>query len=145
MASRPFHQILSQDSEFGALSAQLERYRTLQTLWNRVIPVEWREGTEALSLEEGILNVGVFHPALALRLRQMEPSLVKALTSHQTEIHQIRFKTLMPRGTPPMRQPDATQSLAPENIEAFSKLAQELDPSPLKQALERLVSHRQKA
>jgi hypothetical protein len=145
MVSRPFHQILHQDTEFGALAAQLERYRALQGLWQKGIPEEWRQGTEALSFEDGTLNVGVFHPALALRLRQMEPSLVKTLAPKMPGITQIRFKTLMPKGIPNPRQPEATESLSSANVEAFAKLADELEPSPLKQALKRLVGSRQKS
>jgi hypothetical protein len=145
MVSRPFHQILHQDNEFGALAVQLERYRTLQVLWQKAIPGEWRQATEALNFEQGTLNVGVFHPALALRLRQMEPSLVQALTPQMPGITQIRFKTLMPKGTPNPRQPEATESLSSANVEAFARLADELEPSPLKQALERLVNSRQKS
>lgn len=143
MVSRPLQQILEQDSEFDALTDQLKRYRLLQTLWQKVIPAEWREGTDALILEEGTLTVGVFHPALSMRLRQMEPSLVKALRSWLPGLEQIRFKVVLPPASPARPEHAPTETLTAETVKAFADLAAEIEPSPLKDALQRLVKARQ--
>jgi hypothetical protein len=144
MVSRPFQQILRQDSELQSLAQQLERYRWLQALWQKAIPAEWQDGTDALTLEQGVLTVGVFHPALSLRLRQMEPSLVRSLQAELPELDQIRFKTVLPPTLPPTRQPAANETLSAETVEAFAQLARDMEPSPLKESLLRLVRSRRK-
>jgi hypothetical protein len=96
-----------------------------------------------LQLREGQLHIAVPNAALATRIRQMLPKLQAGLREKGWPVDGIRIKVQMMSGEDRVPDRPVTQAALPTHaVQAFAELAQSLEASPLRDALQSLVKRR---
>jgi hypothetical protein len=149
-ARRPGHRpttreassFLQGDDVMAGLLPTLEKMAALQADAGRLLPGVFTT-CRVLQLREGQLHIAVPNAALATRIRQMLPKLQVGLREKGWPIDAIRIKVQMMSGEDRVPDRPAAQAVLPtQAVQAFAELAQSLDASPLRDALQSLVKRR---
>lgn len=126
----------------AGLLPTLEKMASLQTDAERLLPSVFN-ACRVLQLQEGQLHIAVPNAALATRLRQMLPKLQAGLRDKGWPVEGIRIKVQMMSGENRAPERPAAQAVLPSQaVQAFAELAQSLEASPLRDALQSLVKRR---
>lgn len=126
----------------AALLPALEKMAALQADAVRLLPGHF-DTCRVLQLREGQLHIAVPNAALATRLRQMLPKLQDGLRDKGWPVDNIRLKVQMMSGEDRAPARPAAQAVLPSQaVQAFAELAQSLEASPLRDALQSLVKRR---
>lgn len=90
-----------------------------------------------MQLQQQTLVIAAFNSAVAAKLRQMTPDLLKHLQQcgHEVTVIQIRVQVSFPQPAAPARPP----ALSATGKQHLSELVRTLPDSGLKQALENLI------
>lgn len=141
MSSRVLQDILHRDQAFGALQSQVQSLTALQRAWQAALPESLRPYSRVVGMEGGRLLVETESNAMAAKLRQLTPSLARAIAQVQPEISTLRLQ-VAPSASRMAARVRPAQPLSPETLSHFAALAETLAPSPLKTAVERLLEAR---
>ncbi|MHB8354331.1 MAG: DciA family protein [Burkholderiales bacterium] len=141
MSSRALQDILHRDQAFGALQSQVQSLTALQQAWQAALPLSLRPHSRVIGVEGNRLLVETESNAMAAKLRQLTPSLSRAIAQVQPEISSLRLMVAPEASRGPVRVRPA-QPLTAEALGHFAALAETLAPSPLKTAVERLLEAR---
>ncbi len=126
----------------AGLLPTLQKMAALQTDAERLLPGIFN-ACRVIQLQEGQLQVAVPNAALATRLRQMLPKLQAGLREKGWPVEGIRIKVKMMSGENRAPERPAAQAVLPaQAVQAFAELAQSLEASPLRDALQSLVKRR---
>ncbi|MEO0316235.1 MAG: hypothetical protein RI928_2691 [Pseudomonadota bacterium] len=126
----------------AGLLPTLEKMAALQAAAGRILPGVFTT-CRVLQLREGQLHIAVPNAALATRIRQMLPKLQAGLREKGWPIDGIRIKVQMMSGEDRLPDRPALQTTMPtQAVQAFAELAQSLEASPLRDALQSLVKRR---
>lgn len=126
----------------AGLLPTLEKIAALQTDAERLLPGIFN-ACRVIQLQEGQLQVAVPNAALATRLRQMLPKLQAGLRDKGWSVEGVRIKVQMMSGENHAPERPAAQAvLSAQAVQAFAELAQTLEASPLRDALQSLVKRR---
>jgi hypothetical protein len=143
MSTRALQEILRADQAFGALQSRVQSLTSLQQAWQAALPASLRPHSRVVGVDGNRLVVETESSAMAAKLRQLAPSLSRAIAQVQPEISALRLQVAPSanRVAPRMRP---AQPLSPETLRHFETLAGTLAPSPLKTAVERLLEARKR-
>ncbi|MDE2258713.1 MAG: DUF721 domain-containing protein [Betaproteobacteria bacterium] len=141
MNPQALQDILRRDSVFGSLNARMQSLATLQQAWQAALPPGLRAHSRVIGTEDRCLLVQTENSAMAAKLRQLAPSLTRAVARVFPELESLRIRVASPESRPAVRHRPA-QPLSPEALEHFKKLYGTLAPSPLKTAIEHLLETR---
>ena len=110
-----------------------------QTLAKTVSP-ELAKCCHVKQLRDGVLFLAAANAAVATQLRQLSSRLLVAYQKQGSEVTSIRIEVQVsnPAEPPPIRRENI--ALSTESIEKIKELADTLEDSPLKAALNRLAS-----
>jgi len=137
--------VIAHSGDLKALARHARRLSDLQQLFLETVPSTLAAASRVMDLRAGTLVVLADNPAVAAKLRQLAPRVLKHLQNQQPEITGIRVgvqvKTHKIKGEDDVTRP----SLPPEAIQDLGGLAEALPPSPLKAALGRMLSRRGRA
>lgn len=126
----------------AGLLPTLEKMAALQADAGRILPGVFTT-CRVLQLREGQLHIAVPNAALATRIRQMLPKLQAGLREKGWPIDGIRIKVQMMSGEDRLPDRPVVQATMPtQAVQAFAELAQSLEASPLRDALQSLVKRR---
>lgn len=140
-AKGAFEFLQSSDNLAGLLPAA-RRIGQLQAECERLLPTLFAS-CRALQIREGQLQVAVPNAALATRLRQMLPKLQDGLREKGWPVEGIKLKVQLLPSEPqrPVHKP-LGHELPRDAVSSFAALAESMDDSPLKDALQSLVARR---
>ncbi len=141
MSSRALQDILHGDQAFGALQSQVQSLSALQRAWQGALPESLRPHSRVVGVEGNRLVVETHSNAMAAKLRQLTPSLSRAIAQVQPEIAALRL-LVTPAASRVAAAVRPAQPLSPEALRHFAALAETLSPSPLKTAVQRLLDAR---
>lgn len=132
----PIRSWLDRDPAFRELARQVEDLVALQGALQRACagaPVT------VSGLSDGTLTVVVPGAAWATRLRQSEPSLVAALAREGLRVQRLKIRPRRQAAAAP--RPAAPKApVPPDALAALDALRASVGPSPLQQALGRLIA-----
>jgi hypothetical protein len=145
---------LKQDAAFGSLVDQLDRMQDLQRLLETTLPTELATKTRAVALQRGELLLMVADAAAATALKPRIPQLIRSLNQiNAKHVNQLTPKQLRPPTLDileirvQVRVETVMKALKEKNLAKplgpappWQAIAQQLEDSPLKAALERLAS-----
>ncbi len=141
---------LQQNGAPGNLLPVAERMLEIQQELRRCLPAGVAEDCEVCGLQDGNLVIQVSSPSVASKLRQTLPRLSQALTHQGWKINAIRLR-LQPvnSSSESMAYAGSKRTGVPKKeeipvsaLEQFSRLANALEDSPLRTALEKAVRRR---
>jgi hypothetical protein len=134
--------VIAGSGELGALARRSRRLSDLQQLLLEATPSELAAATRVSDLKAGVLLVLADNPAVAAKLRQLTPRLLKHVQKQHAEITGIRVAVQVKTHKINAEHEVTKRSLPPEAIQDLRGLAEALAPSPLKTALARLIARR---
>lgn len=136
MAQR-FKSLLSGSRELRPLLTKAMALSALQRHFMDVAPPRLAQSSLVLSLHSGTLTVAVGNAAVAAKLRQLAPELVVMLQNRSCEVSRIHVKVQVSFDH---SQPEtAPRKLSQTAQDALYELSRNLDDSPLKLALKKML------
>jgi len=116
------------------LSAEARRLAEWQQAFLKAAPPALTQSCRVGALRGDILILLADNAAVASKLRQLAPRLLTSFRKQGFKATSIQIRVQVDRRWAP-RAPARARRLSAETIESFRKLAEELEDSPLKQAL----------
>jgi len=142
--TRGAFEFLQSSDKLSELLPAAQRVGQLQADCERLLPTLFAT-CSALQIREGQLNIAVPNAALATRLRQVLPKLQQDLREKGWAVDGIKLKVQpMPSEAQRPSKKLSNSDLPGQAISSFSELANSLDDSPLRAALQALVARREK-
>jgi len=123
--------------ELRGLVRQAHRLAALERLYRKATPESLAKTSRVIGLEQHTLVIGADNGAIAAKLRQLIPNILKQIQKGSAEITGIRVKVQV--DSPPVQNVPAPHILSEEGRRQIAALATSLSNSPLKSALQRLI------
>jgi len=134
--------VIAHSGNLAALARHARRLIDLQQLLLEATPSELAAASRVTDLKAGTLVVLADNAAVAAKLRQLAPRLLKHVQKQQIEVTGIRVDVQVKTHKIKAEDEVTKRPLPPEAIQELEGLAETLAPSPLKNALDRLVARR---
>jgi hypothetical protein len=134
--------VIASSSNLKALARHARRLSDLQQLLLEATPFALAAASRVTDLRAGTLVVLADNAAVAAKLRQLAPRLLKHVQKQQVEVTGIRVDVQVKTHKIKAEDEVTKHPLPPEAIQDFGGLAEALPPSPLKTALVRLLARR---
>ena len=126
------------------LTRVARRLSELHQILAKAVPPELAKSCCVKQLRDGVLFLAAANAAVATQLRQLSSRLLASYQKQGSEVTSIRIEVQV---ASPARRPDPNRrsgGLSVESIENIMSLANQLEASPLKEALNRLAAHARK-
>ena len=129
-----------QNSSSVLVTAQ--RLLALQNVIRKQLPLAMQPGFAVAQAQGNEITVIADHAALAAKLRQLQPTLLKHIQAAGWNTETIRIKVASRPNSPPS-SPTSRQArvLDETDLNHFDSLSQQLDAGPLADAVKRLLTH----
>jgi hypothetical protein len=134
--------VIARSGELKALARHARRLSDLQLLFLKATPPALAAASRVVDLKAGTLVVLADNPAVAAKLKQLAPRVLKLLQNQQPEITGIRVGVQVKTHKIKAEDEVTRAPLPPEAIQDLGSLANALPPSPLKSALLRMLARR---
>jgi len=136
--ARPLNDLLSSADGAGSLLFRAEQLGRLERDVRSLLPAPLAGAVRLAPPLDGALVFLVANNAVAARLRQQTPSLMEGLATHGWLIRNIRIRVSLTAPEPP--KPPKEARLSRQGLVSLRDLRDQLSPSPLRDALARLVA-----
>jgi hypothetical protein len=142
MPARKIQEVLARSGELRAVSVQAQRLAKLQQVLLEALPSPLNRSARVSTFRAGRLVVLADNAAIAAKLRQMAPRLLRVVKERENQVTGIHVdvQVAVPQGKSGKTPVHRDLSLAA--VSSLEGLAGTLKESPLKGALERLVRRR---
>lgn len=140
MAAQKLAALLNTTGEMRALAAKAERLAEWQRHYASVAPSALARASRIVGHRSGTILVWADNAAVATKLRQLAPRLVKALNQAALEVTSIQVRVRPKQAAPAQRAAGAKQALPPSAIAQFEALTASVPDPRLKTALANLVA-----
>jgi hypothetical protein len=134
--------VIARSGDLTAVARHARRLDHLQQLLLEATPSALAAATRVVDLRAGTLVVLADNPAVAAKLRQLAPRLLKHVQKQQPEITGIRLGVQVKTHKIKAEHEVTRRALPPEAIRDLARLEAALPPSPLKSALTRWLAKR---
>jgi hypothetical protein len=134
--------VIARSGNLTAVARHARRLDDLQQLLREATPSALAAATRVVDLRAGTLVVLADNPAVAAKLRQLAPRLLKHVQKQQPEITGIRLGVQVKTHKIKAEHEVTRRALPPEAIRDLARLETALPPSPLKSALNRWLTKR---
>lgn len=131
---------LSSSQELRQLSGKVRQLRAFQAHYAQVAPPSLLKSSQILHIEQGVLTLAANNGAVAAKLRQMAPELIRQLQLRGCEVTGIQVRVQVT--TPAARPAINPAVLSEEGKHQLNDLAATMSDSPLKSALQRLAKNK---
>ncbi|MBN4664072.1 DUF721 domain-containing protein [Pandoraea nosoerga] len=136
--ARPMADLLSASDGAGSLLVAAEQLGRLERDVHALLPEPLAASVRLAPPRDGTLVFLVSNNALAARLRQQTPSLIEGLAQRGWLIRTIRIRVSIAEPQP--QKPPKEARLSRQGLVSLRELRDALEPSPLRDALARLVA-----
>jgi len=134
--------VIAHSGNLTALARHARRLSDLQQLLHEATPFALAAASRVTDLRAGTLVLLADNAAVAAKLRQLAPRLLKHVQKQQAEVTGIRVDVQVKTHKIKAEDEVTKQPLPAEAIKDLGGLAETLPPSPLKSALDRLLARR---
>jgi hypothetical protein len=134
--------VIANSGNLTALARHARRLSDLQRLLLEATPFALAAASRVTDLRAGTLVLLADNAAVAAKLRQLAPRLLKHVQKQQAEVTGIRVEVQVKTHEIKAGDEVTKQPLPAEAIKDLGGLAETLPPSPLKSALDRLLARR---
>lgn len=137
--SRPLSSILGSSPELRPLLEHARELQYWQGLFERTAPRSLLAGCRVGQVSGGRLQLLADNGTVAAKLRQLAPTLLEQFQREQCPIREVWVRVQVGGYAVPRRQ--SSFALGKQGRQEVHALAESLAESPLKAALEKLLSH----
>lgn len=143
MSARKLQSYFGATATLAALAGQAERVRVLQQHWEQVAPPPLNLMCKVSGLQDQVLVLYANNGAIAAKVRQLAPTMLDKFKKMGLEVTaiQVRVQVSFPA---PERKPIKSLQLGSAGMDSLRQLAERLEASPLRQALERMLERHTK-
>jgi hypothetical protein len=134
---RPVAEWLGALTRSNAIATHADELFRLRAVYARSLPPAMAGTSEIANVRDGIVFVSAPSGSAAHRIRLMGPTILTRLRANGVEASELRVLTRPPPPRPTVHEKKAVVSPAART--ALSALAAEIEPSPLRSALERML------
>ncbi|MDR2925642.1 MAG: DUF721 domain-containing protein [Azoarcus sp.] len=133
------HRYLGRDTPIARLQEHAARLERLQNVLTPILPVQYASVCRVANLKEDVLTISVRGSAVAVRLKQMLPSLLDRFAQAGYLLQRIQIKVGLPEPVPEHHAP-AARTLSEAALAQIISLAASLPAdAPLRASLETLA------
>ena len=140
MNSQLIGSVLRSLRDLEASLVRVKRLTALQRLYAESVPRELARKSRVAYEREGTVVVMADNGAIAAKLRHLAPRIVLEIVKSVPEVTAIRVEVQV---TPPPARRAPSAEIGPKGLANLRALRDSLPASPLKAALDRLVSRRE--
>ena len=126
--------------ELSQISGKVQQLRAFQLHYEQVAPPSLLGASHVLQIEQSVLILAANNGAVAAKLRQMAPDMVRQLQVHGCEVTGIQVRVQVT--LPPIKHTATPSSMSIQAKQRLFDLAATLADSPLKRALQRLSGNK---
>lgn len=137
--SQPLDSFLTSTDGAGKLMVHARLLLKLGRIYAGVAPAHLGQASRVANYKSGTVVIHADNGAVAVKLRQMAPSLTSEFSKRGVECNGVQVKVQAPEIVQQFPAPEAKPLPASASRE-LSALARSLPDSPLRQALENLVA-----
>ncbi|UOD50846.1 DciA family protein [Orrella daihaiensis] len=131
-----------QGQKTGTVLVTAQRLLALQDAISKELPAAMRKGFAVAQIKGSELTLIADHSALAAKLRQLQPTLLKSIQAAGWNAEILKIKVATRPNTPPATQArKAARPLDETDLNHFDALSSQLQEGPLADAVKRLLSH----
>lgn len=138
MSTQPAHSFLGTAPNLQTLLQQAQKLQALQKVWDEIAPRPLAAASTVGAMHLQTLIVYASNGAVAAKLRQLVPSLLEKTRKRGFEVTAIRIDVQVEPLFPVIRRA-RHPTLNVCALNSLSQLEQNLDASPLKSALQKLI------
>ena len=144
MTARRINFFLKTSERLRSLTQEVERNADLHRVLLDFAPSELTRACWVKQLRDGILTVSAENAAIAAKLKQLTARLLTAYQNQRFEVTLIRIEVQVRKSEAALPAKREARQLSTETIRSLDRLANDLEDSPLKQALTTLASRQRK-
>lgn len=133
---------LHDSSELNQLSQKAEQILALQNFYIQTAPLSLSRASHVMFLADYILVIVTYNGAIAAKLRQIAPTLTRAFQDSGYEVTAIQVKVQVTQTV--LTKPPSRLLISSKSKQQISELSDKLAPSPLRNALQRLIEKKQR-
>lgn len=142
MPTRKLSALLSDTAGFSALTQATQRITALQRLYGACTPPDLAQASRAIDIRNGMLVIAADNGAIAAKLRQMTPGLLKKMQKQSGEVTGIRVEVQVGRAAKPAAPKSLKLPLLIDSIEKIESLSGRVKDPALRAALTRFAARR---
>ena len=142
MSTRKISALLSNTAGLSALTRTSQRISALQQLYAVCAPPDLAQVSRVVYEHDGLLVIAADNGAIAAKLRQMTPRLLKNLQKQTAEVTGIRVQVQVKKVTPATAAGAEKAALPVDLIDDFDDLSKRVKDPDLSAALARFASRR---
>lgn len=144
MPTRKLSALLSNTAGLSALTRASQRISALQRLYTVCAPPELTQASRVINEHDGMLVIAADNGAVAAKLRQITPRLLKNLQKQSAEVTGIRVQIQVNNPAQAKSAGGKKNSLPIDLIEYFEGLSRQVKNPELRSALERFAARRRR-
>lgn len=144
MSARKLSALLGYSADFSALKQAMERTLALQRLYSACAPPELTQHSRVVKADGSTLVLAADNGAVAAKLRQITPRLLKNLQKQAAQITVLQVRVQVGRPIPAHPSGVKNFLLPIDLIDDFERLSNKVSDPGLKAALSRFVANRRR-
>lgn len=137
--SKSLYSILGSSPELRPLLAHARELQVWQNLFERVVPAQLKTSCRVGQVAGGRVQLLAANGAVAAKLRQLAPALLEEFQRAQCPVREVWVRVEVNSQAAPRRRTGA--GLGEGGRQQLRTLAESLENSPLRAALEKLLRH----
>ena len=144
MPTRKLSALLSDNAGLSALTRALQRISALQRLYTVCAPPELAQASRVINEHVGMLVIAADNGAVAAKLRQITPRLLKNLQKQSAQVTGIRVQIQVNNPAGMVAGKAKKTDFPVDLIEDFENLSEQVKDPGLRQALQRFAGRRRR-
>lgn len=142
MPTRKLSALIIDNAGLTALSRATQCIAALQRLYVVCAPPDMVRASRVVNNHDGMLVIAADNGAIAAKLRQQAPRLLKNMQKQGAEVTGIRVQVQVERSMPATRKRAEKKPLSIDSIDNFEKLSKQVKDPELRSALARFAARR---
>lgn len=142
MPARKLSTLIIDNAGLTALTRATQCIAALQRLYAVCAPPDMVRASRVVNNRDGMLVIAADNGAVAAKLRQQAPRLLKNMQKQGGEVTGIRVQVQVARSTMPSRSRPPKTPLSIDFIDNFEKLSKQVKDPDLRSALARFAARR---
>ena len=144
MPTRKLSALIMDTAGLSTLTLATQRIAALQRLYTVCAPPDLTQASRVVNHQDGMLVIAADNSAIAAKLRQLAPRLLKNLQKQSAQVTGIRVQVQVGRiHTPPLAHTKKTP-LPIDLIDNFEKLSNQVKDPSLRSALTRFAARQRR-
>jgi len=145
MSTRKLSALIENTAGLSALTRTMQRLAALQRLYVVCTPPDLAQASRVVGDRDGMLVIAADNGAIAAKLKQLAPRLLKKLQKQRAEVTGIRVQVQVNKVTPATGTRANASPLPLDLIDNFDELSKQVKDPGLRAALAKFAARRRES